>query len=429
VFPPVIPRDSAFDSTLALLSEGYGFIGRRCRRLRSDAFRTRIMLRWVVCALGADAAEMFYQPGRFTRKGALPFTTVKVLHDRGSAQMLDGTAHRARKEMLLSVMSPAAAAQLGDLLIQEWSARLPGWERAGEVVLLDQVQEMLCAAVCAWAGIPLHATELERRTRELSAMVGAAGHVGPRNWRAILLRRRTERWARRLIARSRAGELPAVDGAALPAIARYRDENGELLTPEAAAVELINVLRPTVAVAWFILFIALALHDHPEWRERLRTGQDADLELFVHEVRRFYPMLPMIGGRALQPFEWRGWRFGPGDWVILDLYGTDHDPRIWGDPESFRPERFRTWSGSAYDFVPNGGGDHRTGHRCPGEWITIELMKRAAHLLSARMTYDMPPQDLRIDLGRIPTAPRSGLVLRHVRRSGERLRLVRQPAA
>lgn len=38
------PRDRAFDSTLALLSEGYAVIPNRCRRYGTDLFATRLML-------------------------------------------------------------------------------------------------------------------------------------------------------------------------------------------------------------------------------------------------------------------------------------------------------------------------------------------------------------------------------------------------
>ena len=51
-------------------------------------------------------------------------------------------------------------------------------------------------------------------------------------------------------------------------------------------------------------FAALALHEHPECRERLRADADGeDLGWFVQEVRRFYPFFPLVGGRALADFE------------------------------------------------------------------------------------------------------------------------------
>jgi hypothetical protein len=60
------------DRTLALLAEGYEFIPKRCRHYRSDAFETRLMLTKVLCMTREEAAEVFYEPGRFTPKGALP---------------------------------------------------------------------------------------------------------------------------------------------------------------------------------------------------------------------------------------------------------------------------------------------------------------------------------------------------------------------
>jgi fatty-acid peroxygenase len=189
-----------------------------------------------------------------------------------------------------------------------------------------------------------------------------------------------------------------------------------LLDTEVAAVELINVLRPVVAVARFVAFAALALHEHPECVQKIQADEDY-LEMFVQEVRRFYPFFPFVGGRVRNAFDWRGRRYTTGTWVLLDLHGTDHDARAWGNPEEFRPERFRRWGGSAFDFVPQGGGDHCNGHRCPGEWATIALMKRAVRLLTGSMSYEVPEQDLRISLSRMPTVPKSRFVISGVRRT------------
>ena len=144
-------------------------------------------------------------------------------------------------------------------------------------------------------------------------------------------------------------------------------------------------------------------------------GDDADLEGVVHEVRRFYPFFPCIGGRVREAFAWRGHRFAAGTWMLLDIYGTNHDPRIWQEPDSFRPERFCSWDRSAFNFIAQGGGDHYDGHRCPGEWITIELLKRAMRLLTSSMRYEVPEQDLRIDLARMPALPASRFVITGVR--------------
>lgn len=131
-------------------------------------------------------------------------------------------------------------------------------------------------------------------------------------------------------------------------------------------------------------------------------------------MRRFYPIFPSVAARVRDDFEWRGYPFPRATRVILDLYGTDHDPRIWHSPDEFRPERFAQWDGSPFDFIPQGGGEHHLNHRCPGEWITIELMKMVAVLLAGHITYDVPAQDLRIDRSSLPALPRSRFIIGNV---------------
>jgi fatty-acid peroxygenase len=409
-----IPRLDAFDSSVALLREGYEFGPRRFARCSSDAFETRLMLRKAVVAFGKEAARLLYEPDRMTRRGALPVTVVTLLQDFGSVQMLDGEALRRRKQMFMSLMTPAGLALFGDLVEGEWRAGIPEWAQAGQVVLFDAVREVLFRAVCAWSGVPLDRREADARTRQFAAMVEGAASVGPRNLRAQVLRHRAERWAGDVIERARSGALEVEEGRAVHAIAWHRDGEGRLLDTKVARVELINVLRPTVAVARFITFAALALRQYPECRAKV-IADDEYLRWFVQEVRRYYPFFPMVGGRAREGFDWRGRRFPAGSWLLLDIYATNHDPRIWSEPAAFRPERFATWDGDPYDFVPQGGGDHGVTHRCAGEWLTISVMERAVRLLTTAMTYDVPLQDLGVDLSRMPAAPRSGLRISQVR--------------
>lgn len=202
---------------------------------------------------------------------------------------------------------------------------------------------------------------------------------------------------------------------ALDAIAAYRDTDGRLLPPEVAGVELLNVLRPTVAVARFVVFAAMALHGNPQWRDRLAADDDPGLmEAFVQEVRRFYPFFPLVAARAARDFEWRGHHFPKGRRVLLDLHGTDHDPRLWERPEQFRPERFMGVKPDAYSLIPQGGGDHYEGHRCAGEWITKDVMKTSVTALTRWMGYSVPAQDLRIRPWRAPAVPNSRFIVTQV---------------
>lgn len=409
-----IPRATGPDNTIPLLREGYTFISSRCDAMQTDAFRTRLMLQPAVCVRGPQAAEMFYHPDRFTRKKAMPPTTLRLLQDMGSVQLQDGADHRHRKAMFMAMMTPDRLERIVEIADEEWSRHLLAWEHRASVVLFDEMREILCRTACRWAGVPLADSEVQERTREFGAMIENAGRADPRNWWAQVLRRRNERWAQGIIERARAGDIDAPDDAPLAIIASHRNAEGNLLDTEIAAIELINILRPTVAVARYIVFAAVALHHYPAARELVRSGNEAEIECVVQEVRRFYPFFPFVGGRVREPFEWRDHRFSEGDWVLLDLFGTNHDRRIWEDPDAFRPERFREWEESPWTLVPQGAGDHHTTHRCPGEWVTIALMNQAATFLTREMAYDMPSQDLTISLSTMPSKPRSGVVLDNI---------------
>ncbi|MFC4019863.1 cytochrome P450 [Micromonospora sp. GCM10011542] len=412
-----MPADRSPDSTLAYLRAGYRFIGERCDRYGSDIFQTRILLTPTICLRGRPAAALFYDTERFQRQGAMPLRVQRTLTGRRGVQSLDGAEHHDRKAMLMSIMTPTAIRQLGQLFDAEWRARIPAWEGSPPgVVLYDELGRMLTRVVCAWAGVPLALSQVDRRTVDLHAMIEGPAVVGPRHWRGLLARRRGERWIADVIERTRIGTHPALAGSALKVIAEHRDANDRLLPRRIAAVELLNVLRPAVAVDRYIVFAALALHDHPAWRWRVRDD-DAATEQFVQEVRRYYPFFPAAAARVRRAFDWQGHHFPRGRRVLLDLYGTNHHPTLWPQPELFRPERFADWPGDPFALIPQGGGNHATGHRCAGEWITIDLMKRAVTNLTATMRYEVPPQDLALTLHRMPALPPSGFRIANVRRT------------
>ncbi|GAB3943465.1 hypothetical protein GCM10027614_32170 [Micromonospora vulcania] len=173
-----MPVDRSPDSTLALLRAGYRFIGERCDRYGGDVFQTRILLAPTICLRGRPAAVLFYDNERFQRQRAMPLRVQRTLTGRGGVQGLDGPEHRDRKGMFMSIMTPTAIGQLGQLFDDEWRARILAWESAGPVALYDELGRLLTRVVCAWAGVPLAASQVDRRAVELHAM------IKPRRWSA-----------------------------------------------------------------------------------------------------------------------------------------------------------------------------------------------------------------------------------------------------
>ena len=405
-----IPRDGNADDALALLHDGYAYGTRRFRRLGSDAFRTRLLGRPTIVMRGREASAVFGDHRRMSRAGAIPRSVMHLLQDEGSVQSLEGEAHHHRKAVFLHLLDDEGAARLADASGREWEAAARRASGRTES-LYDIAVEVLTRSAVDWIGLPPDSTDIDRLGGALAEMVDAAPTLGPRNWSARLRRRRVERWAASLVRDARAGTLRATTGSPLAAMATLHDHDGTQPPPGTAAVELINLLRPIVAVARYVVFAAHALERHPGWRDRVRTDPEARGR-FVQEVRRFYPFFPVAAGTVKAPFSWRGHEFEPGSRVLLDLYATDHDPSAWPEPDRFDPDRFLTWLPDPDTLVPQGAGDAASGHRCPGEGATIALIDRFLAFATADpQPYSVPPQDLRISLRRLPALPEDRMLV------------------
>ncbi|WP_052341724.1 cytochrome P450 [Salinarimonas rosea] len=408
-----IPRARMPDLTLSFLAEGYDFIREHCAYHGSDAFEARLLGRRTVFCYGEEAARMFYEPGRFTRRGAVPSFAFKLLQDEGSVATLDGEAHRARKALFMSFMTPVRLDAVADAAASRLRDRLAAYPDGA--ALHDVVRDVLCRVACDWVGVPASPDEVASLAEEAGAMIDEAGSVGPANWIARLRRHRSEEMLAHLAREARAGRLELPEGSPAAAFVAWRGPDGAPLDDAVVAVELLNLIRPIVAIARFVTFAALALHEHPAAREAIRAHEEGQLGRFVSEVRRTTPFFPAIAGRVRTPFAWRGRAFEEGELVVLDLYGTDRDPRLWRDAARFDPARFHGREPGAYDLIPQGGGDPFSGHRCAGEWLTIVVMEAMTAVLAREAVWRVPEQDLSVSLTDMPALPKSGLVLADVR--------------
>ncbi|MFP1624435.1 cytochrome P450 [Streptomyces sp. 5K101] len=404
------------DATLSALTQGYAWLPDLLRREGGAPVRIRLFGRRAIVLHGVDAARFFYDERHVRRRSALPGPVLDTLLGHGGVHTLDGESHRVRKVLLLSLLKDeAAVGSLAEHAGTEWDLASRSWAATARTELFTEAARVITRAACSWAGMPLGDDEVPAVADDLVAMVDGFAAAGPRHWRARQARARQEARIAELVEAVRGDAVPDEDGAprgsALRAVALHRDADGRPLDTHTAAVEVLNVLRPTAAVAWYLTFAAHALHRWPLHRDALRTGDPAYAEAFVHEVRRFYPFTPFVVGLAAADVRYEDEDIAEGTLVVLDVYGHQHDPALWPHPYAFDPGRF---TGGAptdpYALIPQGGGDAATGHRCPGEDVTVALLATLAVRL-ARLGYEVPPQDLSIPLSRMPTRPVDGFVI------------------
>lgn len=409
------PKEEGLDHTLSVLKEGYLYITNRTIGFQSDVFETRLLGEKAICMRGEEAASLFYDNDKFVRHGAAPKRVLNTLFGENGVQTLDGEDHHHRKAMFMSLMSHEGLQKIRTITRKHWGLAVGRWETKKEIEIYEESQEMLCRIACEWAGVPLSAEDITEKSAWLGAMIEATTAIGIAHMKGKRARIKAEKWIQSLIEDVRQGNLTPEKDTALYTFSWHRDLQGQLLDTEIAAVEVLNILRPIVAVSIYITFTALAVIQHPEEREKLAAGEETYLQNFVQEVRRFYPFFPFSGARVKEDFTWNEYEFKKGELTILDLYGTNHHPDLWEQPEQFIPDRFKNWQGTPFNFIPQGGGDYVTGHRCAGEFITLEMMKESLDYLANQITYDIPEQDFSYSFSDMPSLPHSNIVLKNVR--------------
>lgn len=391
------------DLAWRLWRDGYrGIPQERARRkgkyAGGDVFAARLLGRRAVVVRGPEGARSFYDESLVKRRGAIPPPLAALLFGSGAIHGLDDEQHQERKRLFLDLLTEERIAPLVEDATELLRRRARSWR--GEVEVFDELVETYGTAALWWAGITVSTGNARTIAHRLAWIVDGFGFSPAAYGRAWACRVWANRWAASLVADVREGRLTAPEDSPLAALAATS------LPAGVAGVELLNLLRPTVAVAWPGTFAALALAEHPQWRSRL--GDQAGREAFAHEVRRRYPFVPALAARVRRRGTVLDCPVRKGDLLVLDVDGTDHDPARWPDPQEFRPDRFAGVEPDPYGFIPQGGGEP-TGHRCPGEPLTVQLLAATAGVL-AGVPLEAASAAYRPD--RMPTRPRQRLRVR-----------------
>ncbi|XP_068647680.1 cytochrome P450 CYP82D47-like [Aristolochia californica] len=123
-----------------------------------------------------------------------------------------------------------------------------------------------------------------------------------------------------------------------------------------------------------------------------RTVDESDIEnlpylrAIVKESLRLYPAAPLaVPHEAMEDCNIGGFHVPAGTRIITNLYKLHRDPRVWPEPEEFRPSRFLSSHrdmdvrGKHFEFIPFGSGRRM----CPG--ITSAL--QVVHFSLARLLH------------------------------------------
>lgn len=362
-----MPADLAW----RLHRDGYAAVDldRRARR-GGPTYVTRLLGRRAVVLGDLGGLDLFYDESLVRRRDAVPPPLAWLLFGRGALHARDGEPHRERKERVLGWLDPASTAAIAREVGDGLADALDG-VRTREVDLHPLLVRLLGPAVIAWAGIEVDAHVARRMSAELARVVDGFGFAGLAYPRAWVARVRTDRWMRGLLREVREGRRTPPSGSLLAEVAGAgwpEDLRG-------SAVMLGNVLRPTVAVAWLAAAAVEEVARSDAGTRRRLVEDPARRAAFAEAVRRGAPFVPVLAGRARRWTRVGDGRSGPlgiavrpGDLLVLDVHGLDHRDVAGSDgcPVS----------------VPQGGGP-ATGHRCPGESLTAQVLGEVVRVAAA----------------------------------------------
>jgi cytochrome P450 len=163
------------------------------------------------------------------------------------------------------------------------------------------------------------------------------------------------------------------------------------------------------ALTWALILLA----QHPRIARNVldelsKTGADgmsaeaiinlALLDATVKETLRLLPPLPLHFRVAQVDTTLAGYPVPRGTRVVLSALLTNRNPKIYQDPDVFRPERWQSINPGVSDFMVFSAGPQS----CPGYWFAFSVLKIALATILTRHRLELVPP-VRIDYGTRPT--------------------------
>jgi cytochrome P450 len=352
---------------------------------------------FVIIADPEQAKEIFTAPPDVLMPGVGSRVLLPLVGSH-SVLLLDGDAHMAQRKLMLPAFHGERMERMTDLVARVTADEIEAWG-AGETALhprfqsltleiilravfglepgprLDALRQSL-STLLAYGDNPLtllpppeDPAAIERTEWIFNAVGPIKGFVDRRDEVDELL-------AAEISERRRAGDKDSDDVLSMLLAARHED--GSPMTAKELRDELMTMLvagHETTAssLAWTLSRLAREPRVVAELRREVDSSEGGSyLTATIHESLRSRPVVPNTMPRYVaKPITVGGWDYEPGPSLVVNAYLVHHDPDVYPDPYTFRPERFLDTKPGTYTWLPFGGGRRR----CLGSSFAILEMQ------------------------------------------------------
>jgi cytochrome P450 len=150
----------------------------------------------------------------------------------------------------------------------------------------------------------------------------------------------------------------------LSLLMQARDEDGQPMTDSELRDELVTLLlagheTTATSVAWAVERLVRHPQKLRRLQEEIESGGEDYMTAVINETLRVRPVVPVVTRILHEELQVGPYMLPAGTRVVPSIYLTNRNPRVYDDPEEFRPERFLEDGPDTFSWIPFGGGIRR----------------------------------------------------------------------
>jgi len=408
---------------------------------------------------GQDLVDEVCDETRFEKKLHRPLQALRDLGGDGLFTAYNDEPNWAKAHrLLMPAFGPIGVRSMFGRMEDIAEQMLQRWERFGPDAVIDVADNMTrltldTIALCAF-DYRFNSFYQNEMHPFVAAMVGALAEAGSRARRPDLANRLLAPGRRRyeadlamirsvadtLIAERRADPDAASRDDLLNLMLYGRDQaTGEALSDENIRYQMVTFLiaghETTSGLLSFALYLLLR---HPAALARARQAVDAALgtqppqvedlaklryiEQILQETLRLWPTAPAFAVAAREATTLAGrYAVTPQDTLLVLIPTLHRDPKVWEEPEAFRPERFAP--DAAERLPPNAWKPFGNGARaCIGRGFAMQEAQLVLTMILQRFDLDQVDPNYQLEVAETLTLKPDGFRIRARRRDDVALR-------